>query len=126
MTEQEAKDKSMRGRSVALWAGVIGAPLVWGIQLEVGYALPQWVCKHGGVTTFHTITVICAALALVAGVLSWRDWRRAGGGSPEKTDGGPVARDRFLGVLGMLSSLLSIMLIIAQGFASVYFDACWT
>ena len=46
MTQREASiDARRHGRSVALWAGVLGAPAVWGVQLQAGYMLVPWTCS---------------------------------------------------------------------------------
>jgi hypothetical protein len=73
----------------------------------------------------HLVSLLALVLALIGGLLSWRQWRRTGG-SPEETEGGPLGRPRFLGALGVFSAVLYSMLIIAQGIASFFFDACWT
>jgi hypothetical protein len=113
------------GRSIALWAGVIGAPAAWGVQLVIGYAFSQRACNGNGHGTMHAITAAFAILAMTGAFLSWRDWKKAGGGSPDNADGGPVARDRFLGGLGMALGILSTIVVVAQGIASFYFDGCW-
>lgn len=127
MTTTPANDKApAEGRSVALWAGVIGAPAAWGLQLQAGYSLTPWACRAGLHFTLHVITAVAVVLALAGAYLSWRAWLAAGGGSPDKTDGGPVARERFLGALGVAMGALSAVVIVAQGIASFYFDGCWS
>src|SRR5206468_3635883 len=96
-TTPVAQDVPKRGRSMALWAGVIGAPMVWAVQLQVIYALGQWACGSERYVVLHVLSAVFLVLALVGAVLGWRDYRAAGEGSPDETDGGPVARTRFLG-----------------------------
>jgi hypothetical protein len=126
MTTESTMNAIKPGRSVALWAGVIGAPAAWAVQLEIGYALAPWTCKSQNYFVPHLVTAIFVLLALIGAALSYRDWKLAGRGSPEETDGGPIARTRFLGALGLLLSLLSAMVILAQGIASFFFNGCWT
>src|SRR5437899_1657492 len=114
------------GSGIALWAAVLGAPFIWGIQMQSGYSLVPWVCKGHSPIILHLITLIAALLALIGAFLAWRQFRHSGGGSPDETDGGPTARRRFLGALGAVSGLLYATLIIAQGIASFFFDPCWT
>jgi hypothetical protein len=111
-------------RSTALWAGVIGAPAAWALQHTANYAWSQRACGGKGHGVFLAMTIGFAVLALAGGFLSWRDWRRIGG-SPDKTDGGPAARDRFLGALGASLGVLSAIVIVAQGLANFFFDGCW-
>jgi hypothetical protein len=125
MDSQADQERLNRGRSVALWAGVIGAPLLWGIQFEATYALSPWACNGSIHAIIHLVTIVAIVIALFFAYLSRRDWRAAGG-SPEETDGGTIPRIRFLGALGMFLSLLSAMIILAQGIASLFFEGCWT
>ena len=126
MTTESTLNAIKPGRSVALWAGVIGAPAAWAIQLEIGYALAPWTCKSQNYFVLHIVTAIFVLLALIGAALSYRDWKLAGRGSPEETDGGPTARTRFQGALGMVVSVLFGIVIFAQGLASFFFSACWT
>jgi hypothetical protein len=112
------------GRSAALWAGVIGAPAVWGMQLQLGYAIAPWSCSTKMHLALHGLTLVALLLVIIAAAISHRDWKAAGGGSPDETLGGIVGRQRFLGVLGMLLSGLSAVVILAQGIASFFFDGC--
>src|SRR5437868_4167533 len=105
-----AKEKSQiitRGRSIALWAGVLGAPAVWGLQQLIGYAIAHWVCVKQAQVIPHLLTIVALILVALATFLSWRDWKTAGGGSPDYPGGGPLGRARFLGGLGMLVSIYS-------------------
>src|SRR4051794_25871189 len=120
-----AADVPARGRSLSLWAGVLGAPAAWGLQLQVGYALVPWVCRTHHYWVLHVVTLAFALLAAAGGYLSWRDYQAAGRGSPDETDGGPTARTRFLGALGVIVSGMFVLLILAQGVASFFLNACW-
>jgi hypothetical protein len=125
MTSETETERLNRGRGVALWAGVIGAPLVWATQVELIYAFSPWACTGARHLLIHVVTAIAIVLALVGAYLSRRDWKAAGG-SPEETDGGVIPRIRFLGALGLFVSLVAAVLIFAQGMASLFFDWCWT
>jgi len=125
MSERINEDWRAGPMGIALWAAVLGAPLIWAIQFETGYALVPKVCTFQGHYVLHIVSLLGLVLALIGGFLSWRQWRRIGG-SPDETEGGPIGRRRFLGALGVFSALLYSMLIIAQGIASFFFDACWT
>jgi hypothetical protein len=118
--------ESRRRISSAGWAGVLGAPAIWGAQQEAMYALTQWVCLSGNYAVLVVITIACLIGAAVCGFVSWRTWRRSGGESPDDTDGGAIARSRFLGALGVITSVMFFLLILAQGIPTFFFDACWT
>ena len=114
------------GRSPALWAGVVGAPAVWAVQMTTGYTLAPLGCGSNTVhLILHGVTILCALLALFGGYLSWREYHGAGGGSHEDTAGGIVDRARVIGALGLAVSLLMTLVILAQGIPSFFFDGCW-
>ena len=125
MSERINEDWRVGPMGIALWAAVFGAPAIWAVSFETGYALVPKVCQFQGHYVLHIISLLALVLALIGGFLSWRQWRRIGG-SPEETEGGPIGRQRFLGALGVFSAVLYSTLIIAQGIASFFFDACWT
>lgn len=124
METKVTSEDSTRGRSGALWAGVIGAPAVWGMQLQLGYALSPWSCNTKMHLALHLVSVIALVLVVIAALISHRDWKSSGGGSIDDPIGGAVGRTRFLGALGMLLSVMAGMVILAQGIASFFFDGC--
>jgi hypothetical protein len=111
--------------NAALWIGVLGAPAAWGLQLDIGYAMPPGLCHLGSNWPEYALSIICILIALTGAFLSYRQYA-AVGGSPEQTDGGPLARRRFLGALGTVVSLLFTMVIIAQSLPAFFFDPCST
>lgn len=113
------------GRSLSLWVGVIGAPMVWATQLQAGYTISQFVCGNGMSLWSHVVTLVAMILTIVAAVLCWREWKRLGAGSTEETEGGPVPREWFLSVLGFALSCLMTLVILLQGAASFFLDGCW-
>src|SRR5207248_3682539 len=99
-----------------VWAGVLGAPAAWGLQLQVCYTVSATVlCAHGHVWLMHLFTALFLALSLAGGVLSWREWHEAGRAAAEGSEASREGRTRFLGLLGMMTSGLFSLLIVAQG-----------
>ena len=111
--------------NLALWVGVLGAPALWGLQLDIGYAMPPGLCHLGSAWPEHLLSLLCIVAALVGAGLSYRQYT-AVGGSPDATDGGPLARRRFLGALGTVVGLLFAMVMIAQAIPAFFFDPCWS
>jgi hypothetical protein len=101
---------------------VLGAPIVWSIQLEIIYALAA-VRGEGTQLVIHLVTVISALLTAGGFALSFADWSQAGKPKKEQTKGGPIARTAFLGQLGMIVSLLFTTLILAQGLSGFFFSS---
>jgi hypothetical protein len=125
MAEVVVVNEGARARSLGLWAGVIGSAAIWAVQLQTLYVLCPWLCMKGHYSVSHLLTLIFLAGVVVCAVLSWRDYKAAGGGDADETDGGPIPRTRFLGMLGTLVSSLFFLLILAQGIAGFFIDACW-
>src|SRR4051794_2098162 len=96
-TSETAKPDPTPPRApMALWAGVIGSPVAWAVQFELNYLLVPWVCTSKHRWVFPVVTGVFVLLAAAGALLSWRDYISAGKGSPDATDGGPVARTRLL------------------------------
>lgn len=104
-----------------LWAGWVLGPLAWALHLMGSYLLVEWVCRTGGYWALHALTVGTAVLALAGAVPGWRSWSAAGRRWPASNDEGP---NRFLAVGGMLVSLLSALVILAEGIPNFILDAC--
>jgi len=105
-----------------LWAGLLSGPTAWGLDLGVSYALVKWACVAHRDDVLRLLPV--GALAVVAGgaLLSWQALRAATG---EPDDGGtPRQRARFMAVLGLLSSALFALAIVAGAIPRWMLDAC--
>jgi hypothetical protein len=119
--------------SAPLWAGVIGAPMAWGVQLQIGYALVPWVCEHGHHYLLHLTTIVFALTSIVCGFVCYR-YRNPPGHVGSESPRSPShtgseqedvpGRTYFLAILGALSSGLFALVIIAQGIASFFIDPC--
>lgn len=114
------------GHDWAFWWGVMGAPVIWAIQLQAEYSFAPVTCHIGTHIPLYVFTILCIILALIGTVISHHQWRTMGSGSPDQTDGGHIARRRFNGGLGMIISLTFAIVILAQGLSAVFFDACWS
>lgn len=108
----------------ALPAAVLGAPVIWSLQMIANYALAPWSCPNRQIV-LHLITLAGLLLVIVGALMSWRQWKGAGGGSPEEDVSGVAGRHQFLGALGVLTCLLFGILILAQGIPALFFNGCW-
>jgi hypothetical protein len=109
--------------AMAQWAGVLGGPVAWLVQMECNYALVGWACATGHVVVLHLVTLGGLLIAAAGGLTAWREWRRSGTQWP-KGAGGPQTRSRFMAVLGLLTSLLFFFVILAQGIPSFILSPC--
>lgn len=109
--------------SAILWIGLLAAPTAWFLNLLVGYLLVPWACESDQVVALHLSSLVALLIAGGGGLAAWRLWRRTGREWPSEA-GGPLPRSRFLAMLGLLVSVLSSLIIIAQWIANFILVPC--
>lgn len=124
-TDAERHYATARGK-LSLWTGVLGGAFVWAAQLQVGYALSRFSGEYPSLTVAHHVTsAVAVVLALGATLLAVRDWRRLGGGQPAGTEPGVEGRSRFLAALGIVTSGLFTLVILAQWIPAFFISPEW-
>jgi hypothetical protein len=108
---------------LALWLGLLAAPLAWFVNQLLSYSLVLWACSTGRQYTLHLVTLAMLLLAAAGGVIAWRAWRQAGREWHNEA-GGVLPRSRFMAALGILLSSLFFLVILAQGIPSFILHAC--
>jgi hypothetical protein len=104
----------------ALWAGILVAPAACAANLELGYLLVHPACLRNDMTPLHVVQILCLAAALEGGLIAWRALRREQTGvSGEAGD-----RSRFLAGLGVWTSALFALVIVAQAVPSFVLHQC--
>ncbi len=135
--EQNVNDATPRVRPVGLlplWFGLLGGHIAWSLQLLVGYYLVSLACAGGfagaqvlGVGAFDLLiwllTLVAALVALGAGVIAWKSWRRTGVGGHLET-GGPAGRSGFMALAGVLLDGLFVLIILTGGIALLGLEPC--
>ncbi|HEX8141009.1 MAG TPA: hypothetical protein VF553_00315 [Pyrinomonadaceae bacterium] len=123
-TQSEAKE-DRRGSAglLALWAGVLVAPLAFLSNLQVNYTLAQKLCPGGPTSLLHLMTLLFLLIAALGAFVSWRNWGRAGREWPGEAED-KLTRNRFLATLGLMLSALSFLLIVAQWIPQFIFNPC--
>jgi hypothetical protein len=101
-------------------AVVLVPPLVWLIDLQLGYALVPWSCNTGHRAPLHLAALATVAIAAAMGVIAWESRPRVRRTHP----GTIVARSRFLTFLGMTSSALFVLVLLTNELASLVIDPC--
>lgn len=119
----EAPPTGARGGG-AQWFGVLAPPLAMLLNVNLGYALVVWSCAARTRVLLHAEIAVLVIISLTAGFVAHHEWRRHGGGGEADDSGGPAARTRFLGVMGMGSSALFTLILIWQWLANVYLTPC--
>lgn len=104
----------------ALWFGLFGAPLVWSLQILIGYAFDSHGCfphrrplatpVFSWLWTLQLVVgLVCLAIALAAAVVAWRAWQSTydeRGGDHERLLEVGEGRTRFMAFAGVLVSVL--------------------
>jgi hypothetical protein len=107
-----------------LWAGVLAPPLAMLVELQVNYALVNWACERAGREwALHLVAILALVVTVACGLLSWSNWRRAGG-SWEDEGAGVIPRSRFMAAVGILISALLSLVVIAQWIAVFTHGPC--
>ena len=118
-----ANNAAPHPHALALWTGILAGPVAWLLQMQTSYALVPWACATGHVFVLHLVTLAGLLIAAAGAWLAWRDWRRFGKEWP-KGKGGPQMRRRFMAVLGLLTSVMFFLVILAQGIPSFILNPC--
>jgi hypothetical protein len=113
----------------ALWVGVLAGPVVWAADLVAGYALVAWTCGHHRTAPLHLLSF---AALLVIGLASWISLRAAmvtrepaGAAAREiARDERTAERAQFMAGLGLASSALFAIVVVATEIPRWVFDAC--
>jgi hypothetical protein len=108
---------------VALWTGVLLAPMAVMWNIQAGYALAPVVCEKWPKSMSHIVVAAMLLLCIAGGLIAHRNWVVAGRGWPEDL-ANPVERSRFLAAVGMLFSALCALVILGQWLGPIILRAC--
>jgi hypothetical protein len=114
---------SQRKGLMALWAGILLPPFAWFLHQQLSYMLVSWACMTGRQFILYVVTLAMLLLAIGGGLIARHTWQRFGHDEPDEA-GGVLARSRFMAVVGLLSSVLFSLVILAQGIPSFILNAC--
>jgi uncharacterized membrane protein YhaH (DUF805 family) len=106
-----------------LWFAVLAPPVVYLLDEELSYAFAYGACGTGRRGAFLLSTLICAAVVVIAGMMSLTQYRAL----PDSTDlegARALDRDRFLAVLGMGTSVLFLLFILANFVPKLMLGIC--
>ena len=106
-----------------LWLLVIVGPAIVAAEQQANYVLVRQACSMQRNVALYVVVVVAMLLTIATALIGVSIWRRTGAEWP--TEAPDLAnRIRFISVLGILSSAMSFLLILAQGLATVNFDPC--
>ena len=106
-----------------LWLLVVLAPIIVAMEQQTNYVLVRQACSMQRNVALYVVTLVSLVLTALTAFVALTIWRRAGVTWP--TEASDVATSvRFVAVLGILSSVISFLVIFAQGIATINFDPC--
>src|SRR5690349_20740095 len=106
-----------------LWVLIIAGPVIVAIEMELNFVLVRQACSAQRSVALYAVVIVAMLLTIGTVLIAISIWRRTGGEWP--TEGVDLAnRIRFITALGVLSSVMSFLVILAQGIATVHFDPC--
>ena len=106
----------------ALWLLIILPPAIGAAAMEADFVLVRQACAGHNVA-LYAVTIAGLALIAATAFIAFTIWKVEGTSWPtEAAD--RSTRIRFIAVLGILSSAMSFLLLLAQGIAMMLFDPC--
>jgi vacuolar-type H+-ATPase subunit I/STV1 len=107
----------------ALWMLIVVAPVIVAAEMQTNFVLVRQACSVQRNIALYVVIVVSLVLTALTAFVAFTVWRRAGALWP--TEAADLAtRIRFVAVLGILSSVISFLVIVAQGIATIHFDPC--
>ena len=107
----------------ALWTLIVTGPIIVAIEMQANFVLVRQACSAQRNVALYAVIVIAMLLTIATALVGVSLWKRAGTAWPtEEID--LANRIRFITAVGILSSAMSFLVILAQGIATVVFDPC--
>ena len=113
------REARSHGDRMVLWLSVLTGLTAWVAALALDWILSPSAVHHDSALRLLIVNVVAAVIALGAAVLSWQRWRSPAHDDPTGTTA-TRETDRFMAELGLGSSLLFLVFIIAQS-AAIFF-----
>jgi len=107
----------------ALWVLIIAAPVIVAAEMQANFVLVRQACSMQRNVALYAVIVVAMVLTIATAMIAVSIWKRAGASWPTEAGDG-ATRIMFISVLGILSSAMSFLVIVAQGIATVHFDPC--
>ena len=106
-----------------LWIGILAGPVIWAADLTLSYALVPWACSTRQFAVLHLVTLGSILVVIGGAWIAWLAYQQTQGAG--RNDGGrPRERARFMAVLGLASSALFLVAILANDMPRWVLHAC--
>jgi hypothetical protein len=121
-TDREGKDVARLSYSLDLWFAMVGGPAAGMLMIWINYPLVDRACVSGNRLWLHGSSFLFLVTAILAGLVAWRFYQRSG--DPPLTGGTPLARSRFMALVGLLTAGLAIIEITMQWIPVFFLGSC--
>ncbi len=105
-----------------LWIGMLATPAIWTAQYLFTYAFAPKIVSRQREIVVHVSTIAALIIAIATGLLSLHYWHQRGHKSDADASRDDLGRVRFTAWLGMASSVLYGLAIIAHLIATYMLD----
>ena len=106
-----------------LWFGILAGPLAFLLNLQLSYMLVHPVCVTAHHIILHLVPAGALLLTASGGVSAWRNWRRTGQAESSQA-AGVLPCSRFMAGVGLLTSGLFILMIVALWLPNLILAPC--
>jgi len=101
----------------------VTGPIIVAIEMQANFVLVRQACSAQRNFALYAVIIIAMLLTIATALVGVSLWKRAGTVWPTE-DIDLANRIRFITAVGILSSAMSFLVILAQGIATVIFDPC--
>ena len=111
----------LREVAARTWAfALMGGAAFWALRLLVGWGMVSWACSAGGVgrAALLGVSLVCLTGTGLALVISLRLWRLSTENDAARAAAG------FVGLVGVMLNVLSLVLIVFESTPIVFIDPC--
>lgn len=112
------------------WPGLLSLALGWTLgpvvaltNQQLTYQANMWACGRNQWASVHLVPLLCLIVTIGMGGVAYRDWKAVGGGVEDEAADAST-RTRFLAIGGVMISIFSSLVIIAQWAAVFTFAPC--
>lgn len=109
------------------WSGLLAAPAAWMTQYVIGFFLAQGRCEathwsSGWAPAQVAITTLAAVVAVLGEAAAFAVYRELG--TVDDDDAGPLGRQHFFAIGGLVGNVLFFVAIVMTGATVVATQAC--
>jgi uncharacterized membrane protein len=105
------------------WMLIVVPPLLTAAHQEANFVLVRQACAAQRNVMLYGVTIVSLLLIASVVLVAYLTWREEGAQWPCET-ADVATRTRFIAMVGLLGGVISFLVTLAQGIATVYLDPC--